>query len=560
MTNLEQLIQRIEYPLKVSTEDALDVIQQYWDDAANTVSKYWNGTDDEIAEEVGIPKQSLSEILDQHGNGQAYANIGGNSGVDSYVEGYGWIMVNFTTGAKYLYTTKSTTDANIEQMKQYAHEGKGLNSYIMRICRDGYAGNNINGAIQVRPGMEHYTNEANKRLSVLYAFRNALMSTVSNEGIGDLIKNIGRFITGKDEHGVRKDDKKPGKSVTDHSKWYTDEGKKEWDKLKDTLTRFYMNSNWLDNQTLVTGAIDAKDIASAFVFNGQLGNDPLGNVDKGIQYRSNFGKTWYSHVKGLADQANKIFKQLGRDTIGAKNTGEAGVELVRKAIKTLEALPDPLDKLPVPSSMGLGNRIPAVGKHGNLKFLTVKVAKEPVTNGKLPALNKEQIKHAAELILKLLDWDPVMEYISWPDHGDGSKLSDWIYDEDNDVYMELYDRFDQQGCDQKYVDAVRDLVDSRRVAAALETWIDASIQQKGNKVSNEGIGESVCQTTARKYSKLLDKAGFDGLDKVARQLMMIGLEHIKVDDVHVRSGIPSNEELSGTVRKFVSKGNGIQDT
>lgn len=180
MTSLDKLIRRIEYPLKVSTEDALDVIQKYWDDAANTVSTYWNDTDDEIAEEVGIPKLSLTEILDQHGNGQAYANIGGNSGVDSYVDGYGWILVNFTTGAKYLYTTKSTSDANIDQMKQYAREGKGLNSFIMRIARDGYAGNNIKGNILIRPGMEHYTTEANKRLNLLYAFRNTQMRTARN--------------------------------------------------------------------------------------------------------------------------------------------------------------------------------------------------------------------------------------------------------------------------------------------------------------------------------------------------------------------------------------------
>ena len=529
MTRLDQLIQRIEDPIKVSTEDAMDVVKQYWDEAANTVSSYWNDTDTEVAEEIGIPKPTLSQLLDQHGNGTAYANTGGNSGVDSYVTGEDWILVNFTTGAKYLYTHKSTTYENIEQMKRYASEGRGLNSFIMRISKDGYAGRNIKGNILIRPGMEHYRQQANKRLQLLYAFRNARMSTVSNEGIGDMISSIGRFFTGKDEHGVRKEDMKPGAAVKDHTKWYTPDGKKEWDKLADTMKRFYMNPNWIDNQTLVTGTVDGSDISAALVFNGQLGNNPLGNVDKGIQYRSAFAKSWYPHVKKLADQANKIMDQLEKETAGAKGADEAAIEKVRQATKVLEALPEPLNNLPKPSGMGLGNLVPIVKKRDNLIYLSVAVAKDPKGTDKLPALNKEQIKHACELILKLLDWDPVIEYISWPDFGDGSKFVDWIYDADNDAYMDLYDRFSQQGCDQIYMDPVRSLINTRQVAAALEKWIDRSIQSKSSneQISNKGIfkaREVYMHNTINAYQAQLTKAGADGLDVTARQFMAIGLE------------------------------------
>lgn len=180
MNSLDLLIHRIRITKTVSNEDAVDTVKQYWDDAVDTVKGYWNDVDDEIVEETGITKPSLTTLLDDHRTLNSYANYGGKSGIVSYDIGDDWILVNFTTGSKYLYTIKSTTPDNINQMKQLAHAGKGLNSFIMRVLKTDYAGRNVKGELVIRPGMEQWTAERNKRLQLLYAYKSTL--TVSTEG------------------------------------------------------------------------------------------------------------------------------------------------------------------------------------------------------------------------------------------------------------------------------------------------------------------------------------------------------------------------------------------
>lgn len=522
MTSLDRLIQRIEYPLKVSIEDALDVIQKYWDEAANTVSTYWNDTDKEIAEEVGVPKQSLSEILDQHGNGQAYANMGGNSGVDSYVDGYGWILVNFTTGAKYLYTTKSTTEANIEQMKQYARDGKGLNSFIMRITKDGYAGNNIKGNILIRPGMEHYTEQANKRLSILHAFRDAKMTikqTVSQEGIGDLITKVKNLVTGRDEHGVKGSDTKPG-AVIKAEKSYSNEAKAQVKQLKDVIKRYYQNTNWISKQILVTGEVDGQGISPTLNFNGQLGNEPLTNIDKGISWADQWVDKWLAVVK---ERASKV-KQINIDVVSffkANEDDDKREACVKKAIQQFKALPDPFSKFPKPNGCGLGNRAPVIlniKARGVTQWLGVKVVK-PLQEGNLPALTKEQIHTAGDLIIKLLDQEYDREYISWLDHSDGSVLNEWFEEHDHLSGM-YYTTTYHQSAEQIYLDGMNNLVDTYAVITALDKWIDRSIK---SNVATENY--KMTQTTLQGFKQQLDTAGRDGLDVTARKFMAVGIQH-----------------------------------
>lgn len=69
----------------------------------------------------------------------AYANLSGRSGVASYVEDWDAITVTFTTGAVYRYTYASAGEANVEQAKELARVGKGLNAFIMRRMRKLYA-------------------------------------------------------------------------------------------------------------------------------------------------------------------------------------------------------------------------------------------------------------------------------------------------------------------------------------------------------------------------------------------------------------------------------------
>ena len=70
---------------------------------------------------------------------ERYRNLGGNSSVYSYQIGDSEIVVRFNDGATYLYTYTSTGSMNIEQMKQLAINGIGLNSLISRRIKKKYA-------------------------------------------------------------------------------------------------------------------------------------------------------------------------------------------------------------------------------------------------------------------------------------------------------------------------------------------------------------------------------------------------------------------------------------
>ncbi len=68
-----------------------------------------------------------------------YKNLGGNSGVDAYEIGPDFIKVQFSDGSVYMYTYASAGPGNIEQMKQLAINGQGLNSFISTTVRNDYA-------------------------------------------------------------------------------------------------------------------------------------------------------------------------------------------------------------------------------------------------------------------------------------------------------------------------------------------------------------------------------------------------------------------------------------
>lgn len=68
-----------------------------------------------------------------------YANAGGDSGVAAFEVAADSITVQFRDGATYLYNYAETGSSHIEQMKQLAVGGSGLNSYINRYVRKSYA-------------------------------------------------------------------------------------------------------------------------------------------------------------------------------------------------------------------------------------------------------------------------------------------------------------------------------------------------------------------------------------------------------------------------------------
>lgn len=70
---------------------------------------------------------------------EKYKNLGGDSGVSSYEITDESIVVQFTTGATYLYTYQSAGSGHIEQMKILAVAGHGLNGYIKKYANRSYA-------------------------------------------------------------------------------------------------------------------------------------------------------------------------------------------------------------------------------------------------------------------------------------------------------------------------------------------------------------------------------------------------------------------------------------
>lgn len=70
---------------------------------------------------------------------QHYKDLGGDSGISAYETGPDSITVQFKDGSTYLYNYASAGSSAIETMKQLAASGDGLNAYINRSVKKGYA-------------------------------------------------------------------------------------------------------------------------------------------------------------------------------------------------------------------------------------------------------------------------------------------------------------------------------------------------------------------------------------------------------------------------------------
>lgn len=70
---------------------------------------------------------------------ERYLNLGGDSGVVGYETGSDFIRVQFSDGSIYLYTHSSCGGPNCERMKSLATVGEGLNAFINRHVKKGYA-------------------------------------------------------------------------------------------------------------------------------------------------------------------------------------------------------------------------------------------------------------------------------------------------------------------------------------------------------------------------------------------------------------------------------------
>lgn len=451
-----------------------------------------------LPDTIGVASTSWTELLSRSDTDmKPYMNYNGKSGVVEYDTGVDWFLVRFRDSSLYLYTEKSTAAEHIYQMRRLAETGSGLNSYLNRVVGKQYAGRNYKGVIAMAQGMESYQSKrALRALQLIIAHKNTFMQeTISQEGIGELFTRLKNYVQGKDEHGIKGDEKKPGTKIkAEH--WWAPEYKKEIDQVRDAIKRYYLNPTWLDKQKFVTGTVDGKGIAGPLNFDGRLGDDPLSNIPKGLQWTYAREKQWVTILNQYDKQLRTIDERVKKATTGSNNTDEKAHALVINAMKEMRALPKP--KLPKDNTCGLGNRNLTLDKDGDVQTAVVKPLQ---TTNALKALTKEQVVEAAKLLLKLLDHEDVYDRIkgpSWLDHSDGDDFNDWLNDNHESDYMEYYD-FDHHAMNQTYMDGVFDLLDEPGLLAAIEKWIDRSIV---SNVSNETIGITAHKNVLERTSPL----------------------------------------------------------
>lgn len=313
---------------------------------------------------------------------------------------------------------------------------------------------------------------AESLLKEIYVSQGVDNARIAMEGFGDLLLKLRKAITGKDEHGVKPSDRKPGSRINGNER-YSTEGKKAVEELKLHLKKYYLNDHWLNGQKFVEGSVKADDISKTFEIDGKVETDVLGSIDKAINRVNAFSVKWEAILKEVDKTVQGIDKRVKQETRGAAEDDEEAVEKVRQAIKDFNSIPDPLKRLPKFEGTSLGNLIPSIKN----KELSVTTKVSPKGIAELPALNKEQVKTVANLIQRIYSDGLIrdMERIAWLDHSDGSDFNEWIYEADNDVYMDYYDLFYHQNADVLWIYGIFDLIDTHALASALERWIDRSI-------------------------------------------------------------------------------------
>lgn len=288
-------------------------------------------------------------------------------------------------------------------------------------------------------------------------------TVVSTEGLSGVISSLSGFFKKR----------KPNGDLPSEDSDYQ-KRKQAVAKFISEMDKTYLSSSWLNKQKFVTTPVKAGDISTHFVIDGQLGNTPLKNVDIAKHRVQTFVGKWETVISDLHNKVKAIDTRIKAQTKGAALDDKEAIQKVHTSIKELNALPDPMDKLPRLEGTSLGNKIFSVDKHG---FLEIVVKAHPENISTLPAMTKEDVMHAAALVKMMLkdDWAPEMKWYDWLDHSDGSDFSHWIYDADYDAYEEYYGKFHHQRANEKWTDGTHDMFDVYPLATAIIKWIDRSV-------------------------------------------------------------------------------------
>ncbi len=69
---------------------------------------------------------------------ERYQNTSGQSGIEAFELGVGWIKIRFADGWLYTFTEDKVGRAPLIALQQFAVDGQGLNTYINQYVRDQY--------------------------------------------------------------------------------------------------------------------------------------------------------------------------------------------------------------------------------------------------------------------------------------------------------------------------------------------------------------------------------------------------------------------------------------
>jgi hypothetical protein len=302
--------------------------------------------------------------------------------------------------------------------------------------------------------------------------------TISTEGFMDLLTKVKNALTGRDDKGVKPTDKKPGAHIGEDRE-YSKEGQTAIKSLVVALDKYYLNDKWLNSQTFVTGQVKADDFSSSLVLDNKLGSDPLNNIDIARKRVNEWCREWEAIVGKLEKQVLDIDARVKKETAGASGDDEQAIAHVKAAIEEFKSLKNPLKEIPKFNGTSLGNLIPV----NSNRHLGVTVQTKPTSTPTLPALTKEQIKHAAGIIKAIYNYKDDDEFIKgptfigWLDHSDGSTFSEWLHDvEENGEDVDEYYMYDHHSASWLFIEGAWDLIDQHAIAKALEKWIDRSIK------------------------------------------------------------------------------------
>lgn len=305
------------------------------------------------------------------------------------------------------------------------------------------------------------------------------MLTYSAEGFKELFFKVRKALTGKDKYGVKPGDAKPGVKIDVKERW-TPTGLAAVEELKTALKKYYLNDHWLSAQTFVEGDIKADDFSKVFEVDGKVG-DPFKNIELSIQRVIQYAGKVKPLLKQLDDRVQALNDGIARTTKGADLDDRGAVAKVEAVIKEFKDLAKFAERAPKFPGTVLGNRkLTTTDIRGSVGF-TVTVARPPKGVDRLPALDKEGVKKAAQLIMRCYDYnnplipDDILDF-EWLDHSDGSDFNEWIYDAANDVYMEYYEIFYHQEANRLWVEPITWMLPEYELASALERWIDRSLK------------------------------------------------------------------------------------